>query len=352
VSAAAPNGGGADGGRLVQLDALRGIAAMSVVLFHYTSGLPRAVPVHSAPLVVFPSGSVGVQMFFAISGFVIFMTLEHTRGIARFAQARFARLYPTYIACVCITLLAIGITGINYRHIGLLTILSAPLMATGVVNGLYVDSSYWTLTLEVCFYAWAGVAYFQGGARGLLFAVALWVPVCTILRVLGLPELYPRISALLLAEHFHWFAIGIALYCLFQRRHIATAWAILGLAILSAAVVSSAGSPEVALQAKEIFKAVLLAVLVYAAARGALRVLDFGPLLFLGAISYALFLVHQVLGFNLLIVMDGAGIPLNVGIPIVLGISILVAAAIRRFVELPAYRAIRPGRPVAVAAAQ
>jgi peptidoglycan/LPS O-acetylase OafA/YrhL len=224
-------------------------------------------------------------------------------------------------------------------------------MATGLVNGLYVDSSYWTLTLEVCFYAWAGIAYFRGQARGLLFVVALWIPVATILRLLGLPELFPRINALLLAGQFHWFAIGIAIYCLHQRRHLATAWAILGLAILSAAVVSVAGTTDVDLQAKEPVKALLLALLVYGAARGTLRVLEFGPLLFLGAISYSLFLVHQVLGFNLLIVMDGAGIPLNLGIPVVLGVSILVATAIRRFVELPAYRAIRPGRPVAVAGA-
>ena len=213
-------------------------------------------------------------------------------------------------------------------------------MATGIINGLYVDSSYWTLTLEICFYAWTGTAFFYGHARALLTFVVIWLPLSTLLRVAGMPEHYPRLNALLLADQFHWFAIGIAIYCLHERRHIYSSWVILALALLSAAIATDADNAQ--FHSKELIKAALIAGLVYGAARGSLRMLNFPPLLYLGSISYALFLVHQVVGFNLLILMDGAGVPVNLGIPVAICISMLLAAGVRKFIEIPAYRALRP----------
>ena len=58
--------------RLAGLDALRGLAAVAVVLFHYTTGYQRFFDSSgSHPLFTLPSGCFGVQLFFCISGFVI-----------------------------------------------------------------------------------------------------------------------------------------------------------------------------------------------------------------------------------------------------------------------------------------
>lgn len=64
--------------RLKELDALRGIAAISVMLFHYTSIYPDFFPEHRNIGVRFDAGGYGVFLFFGISGFVISRTLENT----------------------------------------------------------------------------------------------------------------------------------------------------------------------------------------------------------------------------------------------------------------------------------
>src|SRR5262245_3655062 len=77
--------------RFEELDVLRGVAAMAVVIFHYSGHATRYLtgfPFH------FKLGEHGVQLFFAISGFVIFMTLENTQRLRDFVVSRFSRLYP------------------------------------------------------------------------------------------------------------------------------------------------------------------------------------------------------------------------------------------------------------------
>ena len=61
--------------RLIELDALRGIAALCVLIYHYTNHYTFKFHPHNPPLFEFPLGYFGVQLFFMISGFVIFMML-------------------------------------------------------------------------------------------------------------------------------------------------------------------------------------------------------------------------------------------------------------------------------------
>jgi len=71
--------GAAPSRRLVELDALRGIAATLVMLFHYTSQYERLYGHEAAPAFTVPWGHYGVNLFFMISGYVIFMTLHRIR---------------------------------------------------------------------------------------------------------------------------------------------------------------------------------------------------------------------------------------------------------------------------------
>ena len=67
--------------RLLELDALRGIAALMVVLFHFTMDRPEMN-------LGFKYGVTGVDFFFIISGFVIFLTLSNTKNWKDFVQKR------------------------------------------------------------------------------------------------------------------------------------------------------------------------------------------------------------------------------------------------------------------------
>jgi peptidoglycan/LPS O-acetylase OafA/YrhL len=82
--------------RLVEIDALRGVAALAVVLFHYTTHFTKLFGASPPPTISFSMGHYGVNLFFIISGFVIFMTLEKTLRPMDFVVSRFSRLFPTY----------------------------------------------------------------------------------------------------------------------------------------------------------------------------------------------------------------------------------------------------------------
>ena len=90
--------------RLTALDGLRGIAALLVLLFHYTAKFPDFYPAALPPAFSFALGYYGVHLFFLISGFVILMSLERNRGRG-FIRSRFLRLYPLFWIAVAATYL-------------------------------------------------------------------------------------------------------------------------------------------------------------------------------------------------------------------------------------------------------
>lgn len=97
-------------GRLPQLETLRGMAALFVLLDHLPKILPLPDGILAVPLFV-PSWWTGVDLFFALSGFVVVRSLrsEAARGgrlgvAASFAVRRAFRLWPTallVVAAVC-----------------------------------------------------------------------------------------------------------------------------------------------------------------------------------------------------------------------------------------------------------
>lgn len=81
--------------QIYELESIRGLAAFLIVFFH----LPKWNPVLDIGLV--NNGYLMVELFFVLSGFVIFSAyadkIDCTRDIIRFYFLRFCRLYPVHI---------------------------------------------------------------------------------------------------------------------------------------------------------------------------------------------------------------------------------------------------------------
>lgn len=140
-------------GRLDYLDAMRGIAAMLVVFFHFVLATPPPdFGVAGGAFVTFISdyldlGRIGVVLFFAISGFIIPNSLDASSPIAvrKFVLGRFFRLYPLYWFSLLLCL-ALGPQASPYVVAANLTMIQGFLLAPEI-NG-----AAWTLAIELVFY--------------------------------------------------------------------------------------------------------------------------------------------------------------------------------------------------------
>lgn len=129
------------------LDLLRLVAAFGVVFYHYSIYLDEQASSGFIPLCDF--GYLGVNFFFMLSGFVIMASAEN-RGAFAFAISRAQRLYPAFIACLLITLLVVWWMKGYWLPVKQVawnaTILND---YVGVPN---IDGVYWTLQAELKFY--------------------------------------------------------------------------------------------------------------------------------------------------------------------------------------------------------
>ncbi|HEU4349433.1 MAG TPA: acyltransferase [Actinoplanes sp.] len=137
--------------RLGWLDALRGYAALVVVLFHLSPPLigPER---HLAIFRVIDLGKYGVLLFFLVSGYVIPMSLERHGSLRRFWIGRLCRIYPAYLAAIALVVVTTATVPAVLREetvsslLGHATMLSDPLGLRGAVR------PFWTLSYEMVFY--------------------------------------------------------------------------------------------------------------------------------------------------------------------------------------------------------
>lgn len=84
--------------KLNSIQAMRGLAAMLVVMFHFRTDLAADVPFANW---IFAQGAIGVDLFFMISGFIVYyVTLNENAGIKSstvFFIKRLCRVVPPYV---------------------------------------------------------------------------------------------------------------------------------------------------------------------------------------------------------------------------------------------------------------
>lgn len=175
--------------KLAWIQALRGIAVILVVLTHarYTFSDTPTWPLAEQLL---RPGAMGVDLFFVISGFIMVYTTRHARGTPAesldFLVRRFARIWPLYVVVVCAWLTATNrgfawLTDWPQIRNLLLTISFQPV---NLEHPPFFDVTLplgWTLNFEMYFYLVFGLCMLLGRAR-LLF-VAGWI----VLTVVALP---------------------------------------------------------------------------------------------------------------------------------------------------------------------
>lgn len=169
------------------LQILRAIAAMLVVLFHI-NGLLQTRVGNSQVFNIFKSGTVGVDLFFVLSGFIIYYSSYNKIESAKeFLLRRFIRIFPIYWVATITTLALFfiskhissipsqaGYLGNTIENGGLKMIIMSFLLIPNQTPILVVS---WTLSFEVFFYILFGLLFFRKPSLFIASFIA-WVIVC------------------------------------------------------------------------------------------------------------------------------------------------------------------------------
>ena len=171
--------------RILEIDGLRGLAASGVVVAHYLSEVPHGFP-------YFYLGWASVQVFFALSGFLIGGILIDHRGtspfFSTFYMRRTCRIFPVYFAVIIPSMLflhfydRVDITGTPLPWWSYLTYtqnISAPI--SGHLGQLSLQPT-WTLAVEEQFYLILPVLVYLLTYRRILVLSLFLIAVTPILR--------------------------------------------------------------------------------------------------------------------------------------------------------------------------
>ncbi len=315
---------------LDNLQGLRAVAAMGVVVFHFGLMPATAIP--------FGVGASGVDIFFVLSGFII--AHSSSRSARHFLPRRLIRVIPAYWIA---TLLAAMFTLQN---------MDVPAAWDWLVQSLFylphpegrpaLIFVAWTLVYELAFYAlyWLALRF---GPRPAPFVCIALLLALALLHPPGSPGPWP-----LLLE----FAMGIGVYLLADRHRLlrivpgsaGLLMAAAGFALLAILPGVTGYTPDdyqslVRVLCWGIPSAIIVLGLVLAEHRG--LALRSRIALLLGAASYAIYLLHPI-AVGQLIQLPANPPPLSWALCLAaIGVTVAVSVAFNIFIETPLLRWLR-----------
>ncbi|MEU0156966.1 acyltransferase family protein [Micromonospora fulviviridis] len=352
--------------RLPSLTGLRWIAALLVFAFHVGTMRIVAEPDVKAVLdKAFALGLSGVEFFFILSGFVLVWSYRDGERGHTFLRRRFAKIYPNHLVTFVVAL-AVAFWFADplapWAAIGNLFLVQAWIPLDGYFYS--VNNVSWSLSCELAFYLCLPLVlpWLRRARAGVLWAVVVAVPLLIL-------ALWP--AQLLVPEESRWwftqvfpvtrsfeFWMGVAAAELLRRGR----WR--GPNLTAASLLFLATWVVVAQWIRAEFWAALLAVaylLVITAAadadvRGRRTPWRSRPMVWLGEVSFAFYLVHVLVMTTVLRLTGdwGTGLRGWWGPLVVLGfllLNLLLAAALHRWVEMPIMRRLGPPRRARPAAA-
>ncbi|MEA5104667.1 acyltransferase [Pantoea sp. S18] len=335
-----------------ELDGLRGLMSLWVVIGHSVSSLPRFS--FDVPQSLYVSQAVDV--FIILSGFVITLSLNKRYDIKGYAISRALRIYPLYLfvltLSICImpllqsSLEIFGSGNSIPRRLEIITnyysqqgkhILSHVFLLQGLIpNSILPDANLtlvpqaWSISLEAQFYVLAPFVVFAFSYRntvGIIFGSVL----CAALIAFS-SGYSDGFIGLAIPE----FSIGVLSYYILKSHYALNAklCALFILSMLLSFIDDKSAFPFI------LWFAVILSALIFPLSKYNIlsRILNSNPVQYLGKISYSVYLLHLIILFVMLrFFSQYKGFQLTYYVlPItVIALTVLASSVTYRFIELP-----------------
>lgn len=326
--------------RILELDALRALAAINLMLFHFTHVYSAKYGFTSDLGFNFPFGKYGVELFFMLSGLVNAMTLLKKRQAGEFLASRFIRIFPSFLLVISLNLVLINFLPLSEHN----TLTSGQIAANATaMPGLFgytcLEPVTWTLQIEILFYAILLVFFASGALERPLIPLMWYMLLCAAgtsyvgsleVESFGAAHLATAtwLQDALLLRYMPLFAIGVLVQ---QIRSKSGDWRWNAGGILIAASVfhlidNHDHNPAAT---------ALLIGLLFASVYQKLPVLRTKPLIYISGISYSLYLLHNNLGSVFIYYLNHAGVSPLVCFVAAIGMTIVVSSLATYWIERP-----------------
>jgi len=329
--------------KIISIQILRGLAALLVVTFHcLATVIPDRLSAGESPIL----GAAGVDIFFVISGFVMWVsTIQRPATPAHFLLARFVRVAPLYYLA---TLVYLGILALQARipaafsvNEVLYSLLFIPFTNSIVHQDVPILGVGWTLNYEALFYLTFGIALHISHASHRAGFIALTF-FCLVAGRFWLPSDTPllvRFTSPLFFEFFAGILIAARYLATNKRRPVSgVLLAFAGVVLLGLVPVYAPWLPRTIAWGGPASMIVCGVVECEALLRGP----RWRPMLLLGNASYSIYLVHDIV-LDLLTSTVLPHLDVWLFFPPALLLSVVLGVAVYHLVEAPLLRAMRQG---------
>ena len=252
-------------------------------------------------------GYLGVDLFFIISGFVVFMGTASMGSPQRFLMARIVRLYPVFLVCCSITFLVTALIGAPYYTVTFRQFIANLTMLSGFFGVDAIDGVYWTLFIVIQFYFIVFVMLALRIGRYWEAFLGLCLPILLILIIAHVKWVNGS-AAIYYAPHL---VVGAMCYVIYDRginwhRALVTGFAAI-CAVLVAVRQTSWLSSHFAMPFSPAISAIIVAsfvLIVFFISVSRAKWLSSPKWLLLGGITYPLYLIHAKVGSILFYILS------------------------------------------------
>jgi peptidoglycan/LPS O-acetylase OafA/YrhL len=186
--------------RFLALDTLRGIAILMVLFGHF---LPDRIVFGQLAHHVTSLGRGGVLLFFLLSGYLIFRNVER-QDTTIFLSRRLFKIFPAYSINVALIFL-VGLFTAGHENWNLKLLLANLFMVQDIFGQDLLNGVFWTLLIEIKFYAFIALQYLLLRERGMLVIPLVFIMINTAIW-------FTRGHASVLLTFFPAFYVGIQIY--------------------------------------------------------------------------------------------------------------------------------------------
>lgn len=390
--------------RLVAMDGMRGLFALWVVLIH----APFLSSIYNTPFVMYPAPMLTI--FFVFSGFVVAMmygeSIQDGSGVARFLLKRLGRLWPLHLAMllflllfVMLRLVVVQATGMEVSHAPFTEGTNIPaffeniffVQSWGWDKPMTWNYPAWTISTEIAAYLVLCTICLLVRAAGARIALGIVCAVIAGIVYYYQADQWTRIGELAsVPRAIMEFFMGFTVFFIARRFPYKSFW--IGSILEVGTLVATIGGSFLRLDGFWLLLisfAFMLMVYAFANQRGIIsHLVKAKPLVWLGDISYSIYLTHvpiifvtcavvavaaRQVGVELWVmtetiagpreVMDFGGMWVMNGMLVALVVTVIAVSAVtHRFIEQPCRAWVarladkhfgkRAGAPIAAQGAQ